>query len=62
MDTVKITKTWKARLKKAGFNQADFGALVSIDQGAISLYFNGKKIPNIETFDKIENGFKFWGV
>jgi transcriptional regulator with XRE-family HTH domain len=62
MDTVKITKTWKARLKKAGFNQAEFGALVSIDQGAISLYFNGKKIPSIETFDKIENGFKFWGV
>lgn len=49
-----LPSTWKWRIKRAGFTQADFARQVGLSSAGLNLAMNEKTEARLKTVDKIE--------
>lgn len=62
MDYKEIIKSWAWRIKKSGCKRKDFCEGLGFDQSYMSGWINGKRIPSLENFQKVENALRDLGV
>lgn len=54
MNVAELQKTWKLRIRKAGFTQNQFAELIDVTPNYLSLLVTGNRAPSVSKLDAIE--------